>query len=91
MKKGSNDPVGESYIWALTNRTAQIRHVLTILANDSYYPIIIHCYGGKDRTGILSALIHLIAGTARVLIIQDYFASGGKSSVENMECLLDFI
>jgi hypothetical protein len=30
-------------------------------------------------------------GTPKVSIIQDYLASGGQSSVETIECLLDFI
>lgn len=35
-------------------------------------PILIHCAAGKDRTGILAALTHHIAGVHRDDIIHDY-------------------
>jgi protein tyrosine/serine phosphatase len=36
------------------------------------YPIEIHCTQGKDRTGIVSALVLYIAGVPKDLIITDY-------------------
>jgi protein-tyrosine phosphatase len=38
-------------------------------------PMLIHCQAGKDRTGVIVALIHLIAGTAKEEIIADYLRS----------------
>lgn len=38
-------------------------------------PMLIHCQAGKDRTGILIALLHMIAGADREEIIGDYLAS----------------
>jgi protein tyrosine/serine phosphatase len=38
-------------------------------------PILVHCRGGKDRTGIIVALTHLIAGVHRDDIFEDYLAT----------------
>ncbi|WBQ04005.1 tyrosine-protein phosphatase [Kribbella sp. CA-293567] len=35
-------------------------------------PVIVHCYGGKDRTGVLVALALLIAGVPEPEIVADY-------------------
>ncbi|MFI5709754.1 tyrosine-protein phosphatase [Kribbella sp. NPDC051620] len=35
-------------------------------------PVIVHCYGGKDRTGVLVALALIIAGVPEPEIIADY-------------------
>ncbi|MDX6264254.1 MAG: protein-tyrosine phosphatase [Kribbellaceae bacterium] len=35
-------------------------------------PVIIHCFGGKDRTGIVAALALIIAGVPEHEIIADY-------------------
>jgi protein-tyrosine phosphatase len=40
--------------------------------------VLIHCQAGKDRTGIIVALIHLLAGTHRVNIISDYLRSNDE-------------
>ncbi len=39
-------------------------------------PILYHCFLGKDRTGILTALILSLAGASREDIIADYQVSG---------------
>ncbi|KAF7594138.1 hypothetical protein BBP40_009987 [Aspergillus hancockii] len=35
-------------------------------------PFLFHCSGGKDRTGVLAALIHRLAGTSDAAIVHDY-------------------
>ncbi|NEA30860.1 tyrosine-protein phosphatase [Streptomyces sp. SID13031] len=35
-------------------------------------PVVIHCFGGKDRTGIVAALALIIAGVPEPEIIADY-------------------
>jgi protein tyrosine/serine phosphatase len=35
-------------------------------------PVIIHCYGGKDRTGVVAALALIIAGVREDEIVADY-------------------
>lgn len=39
---------------------------------DTEGPIVVHCAAGKDRTGIICALTHLMAGVHRDDIVNDY-------------------
>lgn len=40
----------------------EINEVITFLSNQKSLPALIHCTGGKDRTGFISALIQLLVG-----------------------------
>ncbi len=42
-------------------------------------PILIHCAAGKDRTGILAALTHHLAGVSREDIIADYMLTNDEA------------
>lgn len=53
----------------------QIREVMTLLANDANRPALIHCTGGKDRTGTIAALIQLLVGVPREEVVADYMRS----------------
>jgi protein-tyrosine phosphatase len=48
-----------------------------ILKEDSL-PMLVHCQVGKDRTGIVSALLHLVAGSSREAIISDFMRSNDE-------------
>ncbi|KAG1474258.1 hypothetical protein G6F56_000457 [Rhizopus delemar] len=50
----------------------EIREALEIFQDPTNYPIEIHCTQGKDRTGIVSALVLAIAGVPEELIVLDY-------------------
>jgi protein-tyrosine phosphatase len=54
-----------------------LRQVLEILASPGRSPLLIHCQAGKDRTGIIIALILLSMGVERELIIRDFMKSNG--------------
>ena len=53
--------------------------------------IIIHCEGGKDRTGVVIALLLDIIGVERECIIEDYLHSFSDTRRENIEFLLKLI
>lgn len=38
-------------------------------------PVLIHCAAGKDRTGLLAALTHHLAGVSRDDLVEDYLAT----------------
>ncbi|MCG3222218.1 MAG: tyrosine-protein phosphatase [Candidatus Heimdallarchaeota archaeon] len=54
-------------------------------------PIVIHCWSGKDRTGMMVALIHLLLDTAEEEILEDYLATGMTTSKEKIQPFLDII
>ena len=46
-----------------------------IPSHQANYPILLHCVHGKDRTGIVTALIQLVCGVDDENIIKGYVAS----------------
>jgi protein-tyrosine phosphatase len=54
---------------------SEIRRVFEILSCNDRLPAIIHCTGGKDRTGILTALIQLSMGVSNEDVYGDYILS----------------
>lgn len=53
----------------------QIGRVLTIVASRETHPVIIHCTAGKDRTGVLVAVLLGLLGVDDQTIIDDYALS----------------
>lgn len=49
-----------------------IADIFARLAEDDTYPLMIHCVAGKDRTGVLSALILRTLGVPDADIVHDY-------------------
>ena len=61
------------------------RKAFHFLAQRESYPILFHCVTGKDRTGIVSALLLALLGAERSVILDDYMESqrnGGAFHVE---------
>jgi len=46
--------------------------IIRILADDAAYPALFHCVTGKDRTGVLGALILDLLGVDEDTILQDF-------------------
>ena len=64
--------IAHSYTTWLDHRQAQFAEVLGKLAEPGFGPAVYHCAGGKDRTGIISALLLGLAGVGRETILDDY-------------------
>lgn len=47
-------------------------NVIGILTDPDNYPALFHCAGGKDRTGVVAAILLSLAGVERNEIVQDY-------------------
>lgn len=54
----------------LTNLAAIVRRIVT--AEETDYAILYHCTEGKDRTGMVTALLLLLLGVSREDIMADY-------------------
>ena len=57
---------------------------LTLLSDPSNVPAMINCAHGKDRTGVVSAIVMSLMGKPREAIIADYArstVSGVKQSL----------
>ena len=54
---------------------AELRDVLRAIAESSPGPLLFHCVAGKDRTGIIAALLLALADVEPASIAQDYALS----------------
>ena len=80
--RGIPAPMDESlanrYLWYLEIGREALRHALTVIGDASMHPLVFHCAAGKDRTGVLAALILDIVGVDRQAIIDDYVLTSGS-------------
>ena len=98
-------PFKELYILFAERGRKKIGRIFTIMAG-SRGACLFHCYAGKDRTGIIAALLLLAVGVDRNDVVADYEVSGtyyrrrigayngdsfNKSEAENIEHLLAHI
>ena len=64
-----------AYAGYLEGSPSEIRRFFEILAEGQHLPLLFHCSAGKDRTGILAALLLECLGTPRPVILDDYMQS----------------
>jgi hypothetical protein len=81
-------PVGEDlsarYRWYLDVGRDSLTEALTLIGDLSRLPLVFHCAAGKDRTGVLAALVLDLAGVDHQVIVEDYVITAGR-----MEPILD--
>jgi protein-tyrosine phosphatase len=65
----------ETYLWMLDQGRETIPRILKLLADPETYPAVVFCAAGKDRTGIVCALVLDQLGVARDAIAADYALS----------------
>lgn len=54
---------------------SELRHVLSFIAQAPPEPLLFHCVAGKDRTGLIAALLLALADATPAAIAQDYAMS----------------
>lgn len=79
------------YRQALDTRQAAIAQVLRIIAAAPTGAVLFHCTAGKDRTGIVSALLLAIAGVEAGLIVADYALTGERIAPLVEEIIADAV
>jgi protein-tyrosine phosphatase len=71
---------------------APIAEIFSILAERDNLPVLIHCSAGKDRTGGIIALVHLLLGVQPDDVMADYLLSnqaGRDVEAEWLQAALD--
>ncbi|WP_131787314.1 tyrosine-protein phosphatase [Protofrankia symbiont of Coriaria ruscifolia] len=75
--RASQDRV-EHYLDYLRKAPDAVAGALRLLAGPGCLPALFHCAAGKDRTGVLAAVVLDIAGVERDAVIADYVASNER-------------
>jgi protein-tyrosine phosphatase len=68
--------LADRYAELALDGTAEIRLALELLAAAGGAPVVIHCAAGKDRTGVLTALVLALLGVADDDLVADYALTG---------------
>jgi protein-tyrosine phosphatase len=67
--------VSDRYLAMLSEGTETVSAALRLLADPGRQPAVFHCSVGKDRTGVLSALVLGFLGVPDEIIVDDYALS----------------
>jgi len=75
----------ELYCLALHRRQREFQKVLTVLAGERVLPAILQCSAGRDRTGLVVALVLAMVGVPPETIAADYALRSESRSDVQME------
>jgi len=68
----SAETLGDFYVGMLESRREPLVAVLERVADPANHPVVFHCTAGKDRTGVLAALLLAVLGVDEATILDDY-------------------
>jgi protein-tyrosine phosphatase len=74
----SGDDASERYLWYLDCGREALVAALEMVADPRSYPLVFHCTAGKDRTGVLAALVLDLLGVRREVIVEDYMLTATR-------------
>lgn len=72
----AGEDLAERYLWYLEVGRKAVVRVITDVANRSRHPLVFHCAAGKDRTGVVAALLLDLVGVDHDDIVRDYCLTG---------------
>ncbi len=82
--------LGTQYQQMLEDAAPQIAGALSALAAPEARPAVFHCTAGKDRTGLLSALVLSLLGVPEDTVVADYALSGAAMARLRAKLLITF-
>jgi protein-tyrosine phosphatase len=69
------DPLLRAYLGYLVDRPENVVEAVRLLGRPDAGPTLVHCAAGKDRTGVLVALVLDAVGVEREAVVTDYALS----------------
>jgi hypothetical protein len=60
------------------NASSSVAAAFAALGDPAAYPVYVHCTYGRDRTGVLAALVLSALGASRQDILQEYLLSAAQ-------------
>ena len=87
--QGTNEEI--AYRFFAIGCNDQIRNAMEAIINEELGSVAVHCFAGKDRTGIFISMLHLLADTPMEIIYSDYLASEVDVKISRLNLVLDII
>jgi protein-tyrosine phosphatase len=72
------EELAERYLWYLEIGRRSLVEALTFIGDPTSHPLVFHCAAGKDRTGVVAALVLDILGVEPDVIVEDYVLTGTR-------------
>jgi len=66
------------YLWYLDIGREALAEAIAVIADDASHPLVFHCTAGKDRTGVLAALVLDCLGVDHAVIVEDYLLTAAR-------------
>jgi protein-tyrosine phosphatase len=73
------------YVGMLEHSPALFHRIFTALLEPNGMPAVFHCHAGKDRTGVLAALVLLAVGVSAEDVLDDYELTRRFRFMENQQ------
>ena len=87
--QGTNEEI--AYRFFAIGCNDQIKNAMEAIINEELGSVVVHCFAGKDRTGIFISMLHLLADTPMEIIYADYLASEVDVKISRLNLVLDII
>jgi protein-tyrosine phosphatase len=81
------DEMAAYYVLTLDANARRFGEVLDRIADPSQHAVVFHCTAGKDRTGMLAALLLSVLGVDDATILHDYELTNGYRAERRAELL----
>ncbi len=72
--------LADAYVWMLGEGPAAIRKVIDLIGAPETLPAVVYCAAGKDRTGVVIAILLELVGVDRETIAADYALSDAPAA-----------
>jgi hypothetical protein len=72
------EELSERYLWYLDVGRQSLVDALALVSEAASLPLVFHCAAGKDRTGVLAALVLDILDVDDEVIVADYLVTAGR-------------
>jgi protein tyrosine/serine phosphatase/predicted nucleotidyltransferase len=87
--QGTNEEI--AYRFFAIGCNVQIKNAMEAIINEELGSVAVHCFAGKDRTGIFISMLHLLVNTPMEIIYADYLASEVDVKISRLNLVLDII
>jgi protein tyrosine/serine phosphatase/predicted nucleotidyltransferase len=87
--QGTNEEI--AYRFFAIGCNDQIKIAMEAIINEELGSVAVHCFAGKDRTGIFITMLHLLADTPMEIIYADYLASEVDVKISRLNLVLNII